>query len=225
MFSNPLKQAAEEYLYTSDEAVRERTKQQLVRAGPSAVAPLVNALIVTFRRLNSASWGKSELQSFADATAEFLGPYADQLRQQLNDMPDSGDGMSMAQVMFSREACSNAWQVILQFGEQGIRALFNVINGRDKRLCLAALLALSAEENPSRFILNLLMTSAPAQENFSDKPIESMTQTLVLRTLGLSGDSKAREMIVEFARGNNITEGEFYEGAVNQSIYLLAKSR
>jgi hypothetical protein len=227
MFSNPLKQAAEDYLYTDDDSVRERTKQQLVRAGSSVVAPLIDALIVTLRKLNSASWGKSEMQAFTDAVAEMLGPYADRMRQEINAMPDrEGDGMSMAQVVFSREAVEHTWQVISQIGESGIRALFMLINGRDKHLRLAAMLALSAEENPSRLILNLLMTSAPfLQETHSDDLIEDRMQLLILRTLGLSGDRHASEMIDQSCRALNMTESEFYEEIINEAIYLIAKSK
>ena len=125
MFSNPLKQAAEGYLYTDDNSERERSKQQLIRAGSSAVAPLIDGLIVTLRKLNSASWGKKEVQGFTDAVEQYLGDeFAEMLRQQNRDMPDrEGDGMSMAQVMFSREAATRTWQVVSQIGESAIRAL------------------------------------------------------------------------------------------------------
>lgn len=229
MFSNPLKQAAEEYLSTSDSSVRERTMQQLIRAGSSAVAPLIDALIVTLRKLNSASWGKKEMEAFFEEVISrdlVGGEYADMLREQIRQTPDkSGDGMSMAQVMFSREAVAHTWQVISQIGESAIRALFTLVNGRDKRARLAALLALSAEENPSRLILNLVATSAPFHQTFSNDPMEAAAQVLTLRTLGLSGDRHAGEAIAQICAANNATESEFYEGVVDEAIYLIAKSK
>lgn len=227
MFSNPLKQAAEGYLYTDDNSERERSKQQLIRAGSSAVAPLIDGLIVTLRKLNSASWGKKEVQGFTDAVEQYLGDeFAEMLRQQNRDMPDrEGDGMSMAQVMFSREAATRTWQVVSQIGESAIRALFTLVNGRDKHIRLAALLALSAEDDPSRLVLNLLNASAPYRAPLSEDPVESMAQWLIVGTLGLGGDRQAGEMIDKFCRLENITENEFYEGAVGQGIYLIAKSR
>ncbi len=223
MFSNPLKQAAEEYLYTNDSSVRERTRQQLVRAGSSAVAPLIDALIVTLRKLKSASWGKSQMQAYADAVSEFLGPYADQLRQEINAMPDrEGDGMSIAQAMFSREACEKAWQVISQMGESGVRALFALINGRDTRVRLAAMLALSMEENPSRYILSSLATSAPFQKGFSSE-IEVAAGLLALRIMAASGDRRAREMLDQYGRELGVGGSEFADALIDQAILLLAK--
>lgn len=223
MFSNPLKQAAEEYLYTNDDSVRKRTRQQLVRAGASAVAPLIDALIVTLRKLKSASWGKSQMQAYADAVSEFLGPYAEQFRQEINAMPDrEGDGMSMAQAMFSREACSLAWQVIAQIGESGVRALFTLVNGRDKRVRLAAMLALSMEEYPSRFILNSLAVSATFQQGFSSE-IEVAAGLLALRIMALSGDQRAKEMLERYGRELGVSGSGFADALIDQGILLLAK--
>jgi hypothetical protein len=223
MFSNPLKQAAEEYLYTNDSMVRERTRQQLICAGTSVVAPLIDALIVTLRKLKSASWSKSQMQAYTDAVAEFLGPYADKMRQEINAMPDrEGDGMSMAQAMFSREACNHTWQVISQIGESGVRALFTLINGRNKRVRLAAMLALSTEENPSRFILNSLMTSAPYQETSSSE-IEMAAGLLVLRMMAMSGEQRAKEMLGEFGEKGGLSGSEFADALIDQGILLLAK--
>lgn len=224
MSSNPLKQVAEEYLDTDDEAVRERTRQRLVRAGASAVAPLIDALLVTLCKLKSASWDKRQMQEFVDAVAELVGPYADQLRQKLVDtMPDhEGDGMSIAQAMFSREACDKAWQVISQIGESGVRALFALINGRDHRVRLAAMLALSMEENPSRYILNSLATSAPFQKGFSSE-IEVAAGLLALRMMALSGEQRAKEILAQYGRELGLSGNEFADALIDQAILLLAK--
>lgn len=226
MFSNPLKQAAEEYLYTNDSTVRERTQQQLVLAGARTVAPLIDALILTLRKLSSASWDRKKMDDFADALEDsgvLGGQYLELFRQQIKEIPDrEGDGMSMAQAMFSRKACSYAWQVISQIGESGIRALFNLINGRDKRVRLAAMLALSTEENPSRFILNSLMTSAPFQKTQSSE-IETAAGLLVLRMMALSGDRRARELLDASGQKLGLSGSEFAEMLIDQSILLLAK--
>jgi hypothetical protein len=223
MFSNPLKQAAEEYLYTNDSTVRERTEQQLVRAGTNAVAPLIDALILTLRKLKSSSWGKSELLDYADTVADLLGAYADQMREEINAMPNSeGDGMSMAQATFSREACHQAWQVISQIGESGVRALFTLINGRDKRVRLAAMLALNSEENPNRFIINSLMTSAPYLEPHPSE-IETVAGLLVFRIKALSGDQEAKERLDEYGQKLGLSGSEFANVLIDKSILLLAK--
>ena len=125
MFSNPLKQVAEEYLYTDDNSVRERTKQQLIRAGSSAVAPLIDALIVTLRKFNSASWGKKRMEIFADVMIKeglLGGKYADMMKEQIHEMPNQeGDGISFMQSKVSRDARDCAWQVISQIGESAIK--------------------------------------------------------------------------------------------------------
>lgn len=223
MFSNPLKQAAEKYLSTSDNMERERNRQQLVRAGASAVSPLIDALIVVLRNLKSASWGKREMSEYADAIAEFLGPYAEHMRREIEAMPDrQGNGMSMAQAMLSREACDKAWQVISQIGESGVRALFALINGRDARVRLAAILALSIEENPSRYILNSLATSAPFQRGFSSE-IEVAAGLLALRIMASSGDRRATEMLDQYGREFGMRGSEFADALIDQGILLLAK--
>lgn len=223
MFSNPLKRVAKDYLYTNDSAVRERTRQQLVRAGATAVAPLIDALIVTLRKPKSASWGKKEMQEFVDAVAEFLGPYADQMRQEINAMPDrKGDGMSIAQAMLAREACDKAWQVISQIGESGVRALFTLINGRNRRVRLAAMLALSMEESPSRYILNSLMTSVPFQKGFSNET-EMAAGLLALRIMALSGERRAREMLDEYGQELGLSGSTFADALIDEAILLLAK--
>lgn len=229
MFSNPLKQAAEEYLYTNDDSARERAKSQLVRAGSKAVGPLIDALSVTFRKLSSAAWGKRDLTNYVDEVERrgiLSGDYLDKLREDIRGMPDSkGPGMSMASSIYSRKACSYAWQVISQIGEDAVRSLFSFVNGRDKRARLTALLALSAEENPSRLVINLVATSKPFHEDFSNDPMEAAAQMLTLRTLGLSGDRRAQEMITQFCAANSVTENEFYDGLIDQAIYLLLESK
>lgn len=228
MFSNPLKQAAEEYLYTSDNSVREKTKQQLIRAGSNAVAPLINALTVTLRKLNSASWGKKTINAITEALIEqgvLGGEYADMMRDQARQMSDEDEGMSLAQVMHSQKAVAHTWQVISQIGENAIRALFLLVNGRDKRLCLAALLALSSEENPSNLILNLVVTSVPFHKTFSNDPMEYVTQMLIAYPLVLRGDQRVCEIIAQLCDATNNTESEFYESVINEAIYMIAKSK
>lgn len=223
MFSNPLKQIAEEYLSTTDSKVRETTQRQLIRAGSSAIPPLIDALIVTLPKFNSASWGNKEIGAFVNAMEEFLGPYADRMRQEINATPDrQGDGMSMAQATLSREACSHVWQVISQIGESGVRALFTLINGRDKRVRLATMLALSTEENPNRFILNSLITSAPYQETFSSE-IEMATGFLMLRMVAMSGDQRASSVLKEYGQKAGMSGSELADALIDQGILLLAK--
>jgi len=227
MFSNPLKQAAEEYLSTKDDAVRDQFKQQLIRAGSSAVAPLVDALIVRFRQLSANVMGKKEMDALTDEMERqgiLTGTYLEELREQFRDTPDrKGPGMSIASALYSIEACSRAWQVISQIGELGVRALFDLINGRDKRMRLAAVLAFSGEENPSRFLVNSLMISAPFQEVSSGSDLENATQMLAVRTLALSGDRHAQDIIEQFCSANNVSETEFRNDFVERCIYLLLK--
>jgi hypothetical protein len=162
------------------------------------------------------------MQDYANAVSEFLGPYAEQLRQEINAMPDrEGDGMSMAQATFSREACGKVWQVVSQIGESGVRALFTLVNGRDQRVRLAAILALSNEANPSRFILNSLMISAPYQETSSSE-IEMVTGLLVLRMIAISGDQRARSMLEEYGQKGGLSGSEFADALIDQGILLLA---
>lgn len=138
-------------------------------------------------------------------------------------MPDREDeGMSVAQAMFSREACNKAWQVISQIGESGVRTLFALINGRDQRVRLAAMLVLSMEENPSRYILNSLATSVPFQEGFSNET-EAIAGLLALRIMALGGNWRSREILDEYGRKLGLSGSDFANALIDQAIFLLAK--
>ncbi|MEM4203884.1 MAG: hypothetical protein QXS54_07430 [Candidatus Methanomethylicaceae archaeon] len=221
MFLEPLRQAAENYLYTNDGAIQEQTRQQLVHAGTSAVVPLIEALLVTLRKFKSASWGKRQMQDFVDMVAEFVGPYADELRREIEGMPDrEGEGLSMAQSVFSRQACERAWQVISQIGESGVRALFALVNGKDQRVRLAAMLVLNMEENPSRYILNALATSAPFQKEISSE-VDAVAGLLALRIMALSGERRAREMLDQYGREFELSGSDFADALIDHAIFLL----
>jgi len=229
MFSNPLKQVAEEYLYTDDNSVRERTKQQLIRAGSSAVAPLIDALIVTLRKFNSASWGKKRMEIFADVMIKeglLGGKYADMMKEQIHEMPNQeGDGISFMQSKVSRDARDCAWQVISQIGESAIKALFVIVNDRDKLKRLTAAFALSAEEHPSRFVVNSIITFMPILQKLGGDEIGEVTGGLLVRTLALSGDKNAIELMSDIARRGDINYDECNEMMIDGAIILIAKSR
>ena len=229
MFSNPLKQVAEEYLYTDDNSVRERTKQQLIRAGSSAVAPLIDALIVTLRKFNSASWGKKRMEIFADVMIKeglLGGKYADMMKEQIHEMPNQeGDGISFMQSKVSRDARDCAWQVISQIGESAIKALFVIVNDRDKLKRLTAAFALSAEEHPSRIVVNSIITFMPILQKLGGDEIGEVTGGLLVRTLALSGDKNAIELMSDIARRGDINYDECNEMMIDGAIILIAKSR
>jgi hypothetical protein len=95
MFSSPLAHAADEYLQTTDASVRERTRQQLVSAGASAIEPLVGALIKTLREGKSRSLGRKEMNHFIDELGRqgvFDEDHLKVLRQQTRGIPDRKDG-------------------------------------------------------------------------------------------------------------------------------------
>ncbi len=227
MFSNPLKQAAEDYLYTNDSSVRERTQQQLLSAGPGAVAPLIDALIITLRKLKSASWGKREMGAYVNAIGQYLGDqYSEMLRQQLRGMPDrDSGGISLMHAALGREARAHAWQIISQLGESGVRTLFTIINSRDKLRRVSATLILSAEERPNRFIVNSILTSTPFQETFGGTEMDEVVASLLLRSLAFVGERNAIQTLNELCAQNNMSIDQFNEVIVDSAISVVAHSR
>lgn len=229
MFSNPLKQVAEEYLYTSDSSVREQTQRQLIRAGSSAIPLLMDALIVTLRKFNSASWGKKRMEIFADVMIKkglLGGKYADMMKEQIREMSNQeGDGISFMQTKISREARDFAWQVISQIGESAIKALFVIVNDRDKLKRLTAAFALSAEEHPSRFVVNSIITFMPTLQKLGGDEMGEATVGLLIRTWSLSGDKNAIELMSDIAQHGEMSYDECNEMIIDVAMTLIAKSK
>jgi hypothetical protein len=100
--------------------------------------------------------------------------------------------------------------------------LFRLINGREKRVRLAALLAMTCDENPTRWIISSLMASAPFQEQPSSE-IDAVAGGLVLKVMATGGDQRTMEVLEEHDREAGLNAGEYADAAVYAGIMLLAK--
>jgi len=154
------------------------------------------------------------------------GKYADMVKEQIRGMSDQeGNGISFMQAGVSRKARDHAWQVISQIGESAIKALFVIVNDRDKLKRLTAAFALSAEEHPSRFVVNSIITFMPILQKLGGDEIGEVTGGLLVRTLALSGDKNAIELMSDIARRGDINYDECNEMMIDGAIILIAKSR
>jgi len=180
-------------------------------------------------QFNSASLGKKKMEIFADVMIKegvLGGKYADMVKEQIRGMSDQeGNGISFMQAGVSRKARDHAWQVISQIGESAIKALFVIVNDRDKLKRLTAAFALSAEEHPSRFVVNSIITFMPVLVKLVGDEMGEATGGLLVRTLSLSGDKNAIEEMSDFAQRGDMSYDECNEMIIDGAIILIAKSR
>ncbi len=224
MFGNPLKQTAENYLFKKDYQALEAEKA-LLAAGTSSIPVLLEAMVKRLKQLEAVALTKKDIQDFSKRLKEGVdssNKWLEAFDREFADTPETGGGMSIAQMFEAQAVVEKVWNFISRFGEPGLRALFNVLNGNKKTLRLAAALALSNERHPNRYILNSVITSVPMNEKVNGPdPIFELVVSLLLRTLVFAGDKKALDYIEKICNQNGWDIPEFIESTVNTSIQTI----